>query len=154
MRRREQLLIDGPVSPAVLGRLEKIMSVMVSLFPGEREPVRVEATAAAEPPRGADLNACFFSGGVDSWDTVLTLLEEHPNGVRPPTHLIFSPDFKPASFTEQQLEQKVAAAQASADALGLGFIALETNLKRTIKGPILVAAGLALGSTGIWSPPA
>jgi hypothetical protein len=145
MRRGESLTIDGPVSPRVLERLDEIQGVMTSLFPGKVRPVEVEAQAQ-EPPPGADITGCCFSRGVDSWHTILSALDERGNGAAPPTHLVFSPGHVAKSFSAAQLQQKIDAVRSVAGELGLGFVEIDTNVKRTIKGPILVSTVLGLGA--------
>lgn len=145
MRRGQRLTIDGPVSPQVLGRLDDIQGVMTSLFPGQVRPVEVDAGSGV-PPSGADLVGCCFSRGVDSWHAALSSLDEGRNGGEPPTHLVFSPGHVAKSFSPVQLQQKIDAVRTVADELGLGFVEIDTNVKRTIKGPILVATVLALGA--------
>lgn len=151
MRHDEEVVIDGPVSPRVLSRVDEITGVLESLFPGRLRAVPVRAQEAI-PPEGADIVGCFFSRGVDSWHTALSLLEDQPNGQRPLTHLVFSPGFISADFTDAQVRQKVQAVRESAAALGVGFIEIDTNLKAVLKGPILVATALALGCRRMLIP--
>ena len=113
--------------------------------PGALRDVEVGAGAGVPPP-GADLVGCCFSRGVDSWHTILSTLEEGRNGGEPPTHLVFSPGHVAKSFTPAQLQQKIDAVRTVASELGLGLVEIDTNVKWTVKGPILMATVLALGA--------
>src|SRR5215211_7766744 len=154
MRRDEELVIDGPVSPQVLDGLDDTMDVLLSLFPGKLRPATVKAQPEA-PPAGADISACCFSRGVDSWHAVLTSLEAQGDASPPPTHLLFSPGHVSRYFSDAQVRQKTEAVREVADALGLGFVEVDTNVKRALegfKGPILVSTTLALGCRRIMIP--
>jgi len=154
MRRDEELVIDGPVSPQVLDGLDDTMDVMYSLFPGRLRPARVTAHPGAPPP-GADITACCFSRGVDSWHTVLTSLAAKADGDPPPTHLLYSPGHLSRYFTDGQVRHKADAVREVGDALGLGFVEVDTNIKQALegfKGPILVATTLALGCRRVMIP--
>ncbi len=152
MLRGEEVHIDGPVSPRVLGRLDEITGVMESLFPGRLRHVSIHAPQAVAPPAGADIVGCFFSRGVDSWHAALSVLEDENNGQRPITHLVFSPGFVSDDFTPEQVRGKVDKVREAADRLGVGLIEVDTNLKHTLKGPILVATALALGARRMLIP--
>jgi hypothetical protein len=92
---------------------------------------------------------------VDSWHTVLSSLGAQGEAGPPPTHLLFSPGHVSRHFSETQVRQKTEAVRHVADALGLGFVEVDTNIKQALegfKGPILVATTLALGCRRIMIP--
>jgi glycosyltransferase involved in cell wall biosynthesis len=77
-------------------------------------------------PRGTV--AAFFSGGVDSWSTVL----DHPDV----THLIFARGFDLAAGESDLTDSVEQRLRAAADELGLPLITVETNL-RELSDPIV-----------------
>jgi hypothetical protein len=83
MHRGEPLTITAPVSRRLLAGAEQLMAIYAAWFPGAQR-IAVEAPPA---PRGtlSDRTAAFFSGGVDSF---YTLLKPRPYGEGTPSHLI------------------------------------------------------------------
>lgn len=123
------LNLSGEVSPRLLSAVPEIEDMLylwgADYWGGKLEDVQrvaVEAEASSEPVERAPGVACFFSGGVDSFYTLLKHLEEV-------THIIFVRGFDIA------LEDRVLGAQASlmarevAKELGKTLIEVETNLR-------------------------
>jgi hypothetical protein len=82
MRVARTLRLPEPISPRLLGASRLIQEVF-STWGAELEPVEVVAgTRAPEPPAPGRGTATFFSGGVDSFHTLLRNLDQV-------THLIF-----------------------------------------------------------------
>lgn len=156
LREREDVTVDAPVSPRLLGRLAEIMAVFDSFFPGEVRPVAVQAPEG-EPPPPADLTASYFTRGVDSWFAVLTALEDDPQ-TPPLTRLVFCPDFLPTDrWPAQLVRDKTEGTRRAAAATGCEFVIVRTNQKQVYRGHQLVAVALALGvsrmlvpSGGMW----
>lgn len=82
MRVARALRLPGPLSPRLLGASALIQEVFAT-WGAELEPVELAAPAyAPEPPPPGRGTATFFSGGVDSFHTLLRNVDEV-------THLIF-----------------------------------------------------------------
>lgn len=144
--RGEDLVVEGPVD-ARTAELASGLAALLSGWWGHR-PTRVEVldTFVAEP--GGDGVGLYFTRGVDSWSTLLDLLDA-PAEDRV-THLL-------AAFHRQRGNPRgneahlIEGHQRVADELGLPLIRLETNARRLIDphidwfrsfSPVLVGAGL------------
>ncbi|MCW5766581.1 MAG: hypothetical protein KIT68_11475 [Phycisphaeraceae bacterium] len=147
------LQIDAPVCPVLLENIARLHEVLCCWRPRWRR-VPVEATARApsdRPPTGPS-RAAFFSGGVDSFHTVLrggwnldTLINVLGMDVRP-----------------EDTELTAAATanwSAVADALGLRLVLLRSNLRqihdqrgprfRMYPGGLSAAVSLLAGDVGV-----
>lgn len=137
MRLGGRLSMPVPLSPRLLRTQREFQAVQQSWsqewpFPERLQQVEVEATGAVpEVPAEPGRVAAFFSGGVDSWATVLT----NPDI----TDLIFVRGFDLRPGVEEQavlgdeVEQRLGEAAA---ALGLQFHVVETNL-RELSDPLV-----------------
>jgi hypothetical protein len=121
----EPLEIDGPVSPRLLASSPAITAVYRSMFPTLHEvEVRAEAgdVGAVDDDRG---RASMFSGGVDSWYSVL---KARARGAAV-SHLVYSPsiDFM---YTDATRASAVAAFRRAAGDVGCTPVVVETDLRR------------------------
>ena len=120
----QDLCMCQPVSRQLLQSARAIQEIAHS-FEGTRPAIQVDAPTEADPPlpvgeRGV---ACFFSGGVDSFYSVLRHQEEI-------THLILIHGFDVA-LDAQALRTRVSEElQAAAKDLGKKLIEVETNLRQ------------------------
>ena len=143
MRSGQPLRVEGAVSPRLLDALPSIQALFAS-WGLPRVPVmtrrRRRRTPWRLPRRGT---ACFFSGGVDSFYTVLTR--------RPMlTHLIFVHGFDLPLDSELRQPAALAAREVAA-ALGLELIEVETNVRSLIDRYVSweLCHGAALASVGL-----
>lgn len=151
MRAGEDVTVDAPVSPRLLGALDDITSVYRSFFPGEMKPISVQAPAG-DPPPAHQVTGSFFSRGADSWFAVLSALEDDPQSP-PLTHLIFCPDFLPTErWGPELVAAKAQSTRQAAVPTGCELVIVETNQKRDFRGHQLVAMALALGFTRMLIP--
>ncbi|SKC35876.1 hypothetical protein [Krasilnikoviella flava] len=119
-----ELVLDAPVSPALLAQSETIQDVFAAWYPETFGRARLEVdTRAATPPRRADRALSTFTGGVDSFytlhqnsDAISSLLFVHGFDI-PLAHREFR------KVTSEHL-------QASAAAAGKELIEGATNLRR------------------------
>jgi 7-cyano-7-deazaguanine synthase in queuosine biosynthesis len=119
MRIGRRLSVEGTVSPRVLGAIPAIEGVMSSWF-SRVDSIEVSAQPAREP-RGTGV-ACFFSGGVDSFYSVLSHLDEI-------TALVFVHGF---DIQPRNLELRARISESlrnAASQLGKPLIEVETNLR-------------------------
>src|SRR5712692_861945 len=123
MRRREDIDLDGPVSPRLLRRSELIQSAYASWDPDARRcRIRVAGETATRPRSSAV--ACFFSRGVDSIFSATT--ERVEPG--PLTDLVFCDRFLPMQ-TRQVREEEIRRTRATADLIGLPLVVAGTNFR-------------------------
>ena len=142
MRHGEELEADGPVDPALLERLPRIVDLYATW-----DPRLYRTRVLAEPGPGAPARApgigCFFSRGVDS---VYSAASPRPLP-GPLTHLVFCDRLEPIHGPAVRTEEIRLAGEAAA-AIGLPLVVLETNL-RELTDPVvrdwedMAGAGLA-----------
>jgi hypothetical protein len=123
------LEIVPPVSPRLAGRIPHIIDLLLALFPSfHRVEVKVHARQTAETSTG-NWVATLFSGGVDSFYTLLKGLEPETSPDLRPTHLLFMRGL------EQRLDESDGAGATHsvvedvANAVGLNVLSGETNLR-------------------------
>jgi hypothetical protein len=147
-----QLELPGPISPQLHGALRDIQAVLRSLArPYRAEPlIDIDLVGPAPQERSQRDErgvAAFFSGGVDSWSTVL----DHPEV----TDLVYVHGFDISiddSEASAVVEERLAQA---ADALGKRLLTVRTNL-RSLLDPVLsweVSHGPALASVALLLEP-
>jgi bacterioferritin-associated ferredoxin len=121
---------DLPVSPRLLRGLGRIQHLLSRWFPAQLRTVPVTAAAREAPvpvsPRRA---ASFFSGGVDSFATVLTHRTEPVPGEPPLTHLVFMHGLEIPLDKAVRTDESETAVKRIAGELGLECIVGETNLR-------------------------
>ena len=137
MRQGGTLAMAEPVSPRLLRGVREFEATQRAWslgweFGPPLHEVEVRAPAARRPPRPPTGRvAAFFSGGVDSWSTVL----DNPDL----TDLIFvrGIDLLPSASHQTGLAEKVEARLREVAAkLGLGFHAVDTNV-RELSDPLV-----------------
>ncbi len=148
----------GPVDARLLEGVRALMLVWSGWYPG-KAAVEIQAEASPAPPGAQSgesrLSASFFSGGVDSFFTVLSRTRGDRRALGPVDELILLHGFdiplaRPAEFARLRARLENAAAE-----LGLPLQALATNLRQTAwaranwaamaHGPALAAMAHALG---------
>jgi len=148
----EPLEIDPPVSETLLFNLTGIQDIFCAWYPDrfQRVPILAEPRIEQRKPR-VQRAASFFSGGVDSFYTLLKRLGPDPLPV-PLTHMIFMNgveqklDNSRGSDLSQQRAEKVATLSC------IECISGETNLRtvfplhweRYYVGAVLAATAVAL----------
>jgi hypothetical protein len=123
MRWGGTLQVDAPVSPRLMANLDAVQEAFLANSRGFR-PVQVQAGSAPGRAPSTDGGvACFFSGGVDSFYSVASHLDEL-------THLVFIHGFD-IPLGERALRARVAARlRQAAQELGLELIEVETDVRR------------------------
>lgn len=128
MAHRKTLVLDGDISERMLAGCEQIMKILNNWYPRLRIiPIRPRKIIRDRfPSTGV---GCFFTGGVDSFYTLLKNLDMEQDDGRI-THLIYVRDF------DIPLEKKDLHAEVSshlkevAKDTGVNLIPVETNLRR------------------------
>lgn len=122
--------LPGEISPRLLSAVPEIQDFF-RLWDDEefrRVPVEVAARESADIERASGV-ACFFSGGVDAFYTLLKNLDEV-------THLIFVHGFD-IPLTHQSLRTRATrTVREVAEELGKPLVEVEANLRTFGKAPI------------------
>jgi len=157
MRAGEDLVIVPPLSEPLAFQLGRIRDVFHCWYPGEMRriglDVRVRPPAA---PRQRLRGATFFSGGVDSFYTLLKFLRSERLPA-PLTHFIFMRGVAFPLDEGAAVEEGLRTVTAVADRLGIDVIAGTTNLRtvfpesflrweRHFFGSALAGIALSLGA--------
>ena len=120
MRTADRLVIDAPVSPALLHNVERAQVFINQWFP-EFRPVAIDVTSVDEPGPPEDRAAAMFSGGLDSF---YTLHEERDDL----SHLVFVHGFD-ISIDNHQLHASVIARMREVSRhVGIPLAEAATNL--------------------------
>jgi hypothetical protein len=119
----EDLVMEGTASPKVLAGARRNVETLAGWY-GWHEPTITVAEgplAVSAPGRGVGL---FFSRGVDSWCSLLTLRAEGPQ----PTHLLAVRDIELPRDDDTQAEVLAETARI-ASRFGLSLVVLSTNAR-------------------------
>ena len=122
MRVGAPLHIDGAVSRRILEHMPTFQGLMANWFHDFHE-IAIQAGIAAPPPQAQPAGvACFFSGGIDSFYTVL----KHQAEI---THLVFVHGFD-ILLGNDVLRSKISLAlRQAASELGKPLLEVETNVR-------------------------
>jgi hypothetical protein len=153
--RGETLRICAPVDPVLLQNAEKIQRIWSEWFP-PRKPVQIDVEGTLQsPPANGGKTGLFFSGGVDSFFSLLHF-DQAAGGGRRIDDLIYVWGFDLPLKNRAAFERKMETLSKIAARLGKNLIPVVTNPRQTrlrklpwgmrLHGPALGAAGLLLGA--------
>jgi hypothetical protein len=153
---REPLRISLPVDPMLREGADALMGVWEGWYEGRYEPVPIEADLlpAAMPPARPRV-ASFFSGGIDSFHTVLRHLPDGDAALKVPIEeLITVWGFDIPLASADVFERVTASVSSVAQVLGKRSVTVATNLRDSAwratnwgavgKGPALASIALLL----------
>lgn len=128
----EPVRIGLPVDPVLLTNADRLLHIWSVWYP-DASPVKVEAAAGNESAApGAGRTAAFFSGGVDSFFTLLRpRTTAAPGHRRPIQDLLTLHGFDVPLTRRAEFQRMRARHQKTADALGMELLDLATNLRTT-----------------------
>ena len=124
----EPLVLSRRVDASLLDNARDLLVTWQRWFPGDAR-IRVDAEVEAAPAAqdgGAGRTASFFSGGIDSFHTVL-----RPRSAPLDDLILALGSFDLAAADDASLERVRARMQRAADALGKPLVAVTTNQIRT-----------------------
>ena len=147
------LTLDGPVSPALIAQASAVMRTWQS-WNDRYRPVAVSASSRRVTTDRPAAAACFFSGGVDSFYTMLSIASRYPAGdPRAITHLVLCHGFDIPLADHERFERARRSAEQVASESGHHLVPCVTNARaftreidwlRFAFGPCLAGVGLAL----------
>jgi hypothetical protein len=140
MRRRQPIRVHGPVSARLLANVTRAQQILASFTDGELHPVPVIADAVSVTTPRSPGTASFFSGGIDSFASVL----RHRSSI---THLVYVQGFDVIVDGTERATASRRGVQAAAAELGLPLIEVATNLRDVTDPHVMwgMAHGAALG---------
>lgn len=150
---QEPLRIDLPVDRLLARNVRELMSIWSVWYPNLKAvPLRLAVIDPVEDARPRR-TAAFFSGGVDSFYTVLRHRDEDDRAIRV-DDLILVRGFDFPLENEDAFERHRQRMELAAGQLGMGLVAVATNLRETrlreaswsalYHGSALCAVGLAM----------
>lgn len=152
MLENEPLAIDPPISPQLLFNLPRIRDVYAAWRPEMTRPdISAVARPGPEPSRAAEA-AAFFSGGVDSFHTLLKHTRQLELPV-PLTHIIFMRGLEKPLELSHGVDDSQRMIEAVASKTGVRSLVGESNIRTHFKvhwqryyyGSGLAATALSLG---------
>jgi hypothetical protein len=147
MQAGEDLHIEAPVSPYLLSHMPRIVSLLRSWDPAFSD-TRVTVSSADTHETQAAGTGLFFTGGVDSFYSLLRDIETHGDGPEAVTHLVFVHDYGTRDPYRASTKAKLSAHfKRIAKAAGKELILVETNLRRGPRASWRLHHGSALIST-------
>ncbi len=121
----ENIHIEGSISSTFLQSTEKIHDLFQQWYPDKYARIKITASEIRQPlakPLPAPVG-CLFSGGVDSWYTMLKNIDEI-------THLILIRGFDLPGSREDRWQNAVLQQQKIADHFGKQLVTVSTNIKK------------------------
>jgi hypothetical protein len=119
----EALAIEGSISPKLLAVTDRIQEIYEQWVPGARRiavrPAKASLTPLLEPQ---EAEACFFSGGVDSFYTIL----KNRDNIK---HLIFIGNFDGGVRGKDNVDEVRLRLQRAAAGLGKTLLEVDTNVR-------------------------
>src|SRR6266404_3669159 len=128
MKAGESLVINPAISPQLYFNLPRVRDIFHAWYP-DCQRIQIEATTRAENPRPRESRgASFFSGGVDSFYTLLKCRRDEclPG---PLTHIIFMRGVETPVERSKGVEKSQTLAEEVAAHIGVHCIVGETNIR-------------------------
>jgi polysaccharide pyruvyl transferase WcaK-like protein len=122
MQRRDDVVIDGPVSPRLVRGAREAVELYAAWAP-ELRPAAIEVAEERVPDDDASDVACFYSRGVDSTYSA-AVPRSHPG---PLDRLLFIDGFDP-NLGEGTMAEEIRSATATAARLDLPLSVVRTNV--------------------------
>jgi hypothetical protein len=135
MRAGEPLQIGPPISPQLAFMLPRIRDVFHAWWP-QLPRIDIETTSAAVPVDPDHYRAAtFFSGGVDSFYSLLKHRRSPGTLPRPLTHLLYMRGVETRLEQSDGIEETTAWVRKIAQATGVEAIIGESNIRTSLQGP-------------------
>jgi len=129
LERGEPLEVLPPVSPQLAARIPHIKDVVLALFPNfHRVEVKVRPSETAAERTGTRV-ATLFSGGVDSFYSLIKSLAPDMDPAMRPTDLMFMRGLEQRLDESTGADATFAIVEEVAQTMGVGVLWGETNLR-------------------------
>lgn len=141
MSRGWKLCSELPISSRLLASFPTIQDIFLQFLP-EMKRVQVDAPSHVEPTAPGRESACFFSGGVDGFYTLL----KHRQSIR---KLVFASGFDITLSQTKVIDIVTEQIRLMAQELGVGLIEVKSNM-RHFSDPLLhwrFFIGASMGGT-------
>jgi len=157
MRIGTALKVEAPASPVLLEGTEKFMEIMHG-WSDTYTPVAIHTEGVVETPSNGQAIGAFFSGGVDSFYTILKNQNSGLPQERKISHLIFVRGFD-LDLQDDELYGLVSENILGASReLGITLVACSTNIREVVPGKLAqwdmyfgqALASVALGLEKLW----
>lgn len=133
MRANEPLEIEAPISNRLHVMLPRVRDIYHNWWPELFRRIRVSTQPrASQDPPPASTTATFFSGGVDSFYSLLKQQREGASGGRPLSHMIFMRGVETPIERAKGVEDSEDWVRAVANAIGARPIFGATNVRTHI----------------------
>ncbi len=151
MRLGQELRIDGRISQTLLEGAQKYMQIAAKWWPVK--PIRITADPCPQATQRGSQIAAFFSGGLDSFYTLLKNEASKLPDEQKISRLIFIRGFDVGLTNDKLYDLAMARISAIADALDKELIVVSTNLMAISRqivpwdwyhGPALISVPLAI----------
>ncbi len=130
----QRLHVAGQISPLFHSGCRQIVE-LYHAWDRRLSAIELDVAIAPAEPRAAKANGCFFTGGVDSFYTLLKNLEREHGDSRI-SHLIFIRGYADCLLEHEVLFENLAAKlRRVASAFDLELVLAETNLKSFTPSP-------------------
>lgn len=157
MRLGRRLVVDAVGSSKFLEAIPTLMSIM-HCWDNRFNPVEVQTQGTSSRECAGGMVASFFSGGVDSFYTVLKHTSPSVSGAGALTHLISSRGLDIPLSAPGLWERVRTHLRDAAQHLGCTWVEVATNVREVVPGSLVgwsmhygaVLASIALGIKGGW----
>jgi hypothetical protein len=135
MRFGEDLLIEGKVSKKLVAGVEKLMGI-ISKWEPEYKIIKIEHPGFEDNKSGGKEAGMFFSGGVDSFYTLLKNENSSANDTEKIKYLLFVKGFDINARNENIFEEAISHIEKISDAYKKTLLSIDTNIRSFSKGVI------------------
>lgn len=151
----EDLDIPLPIDAVLFRNTEELVRILRCWFP-HLHPVSIRVRDIASRNPRPERQACFFTGGVDSFFTILhhddSLAERTLPGERPLDDLLYVVGLDVLLGYREVFQQRIETLTKASTDLGRNFIVMATNLRETRLETLDYSSlwhGTALGAAGL-----
>ncbi len=135
MRLGEDLLIEGKISKKLFGGAEKLMQIINKWKP-DYKIIKIDHLGFEDNKSGGRETGMFFSGGVDSFYTLLKNENSPADDADKIKHLLFVKGFDIYEKNEIIFEEALSRIKNVSDAYKKSLLPIDTNIRHISRGLI------------------
>lgn len=151
MKLQQPLRVTAPASPKFLGGVEQLMEIF-HRWDDTCPPVPIQVEPLHKTISPGSVSATFFSGGVDSFYTLLNNHAAFPEGPGRISHLLFVRGFDISLGDDELYHVALESVRAVSGKLGATLVPCATNLRGVVPGKLIpweMYFGQALASVAL-----